>query len=108
VCPVRCSPSAPRCQHLIVVLFPREQRHENLSVSVAISRGNGVIGDRNRESDMERDYQIEATELTDEELQAVSGGLPWTAHVAIFLSYVVPGAGIAGSGGGTGVRRGTT
>ncbi|MBR1151650.1 bacteriocin class II family protein [Bradyrhizobium sp. JYMT SZCCT0428] len=57
-----------------IILFRREQRRQSLSVIVAISRGNGAIGDEKRENDMEREYQIETTELKDEELEAVNGG----------------------------------
>ena len=57
-----------------IILFRREQRRQRLSVIVAISRGNGAIGDEKRENDMEREYQIETTEMTDEQLEAVSGG----------------------------------
>jgi bacteriocin-like protein len=41
------------------------------------AQGNGAIGDEQQESDMEREHQIETTELTelnDKELEAVNGG----------------------------------
>lgn len=47
---------------------------------------------------MERDYQIETTEMTEEELQAVSGGLGygWKGNLAVAISYVSMAATIWG------------
>ena len=70
-------PSLLDCHHVgffTLILFRREQRRQSLSFIVAISRGNGAIGNEKQESDMEREHQIETTELKDEELEAVNGG----------------------------------
>jgi hypothetical protein len=54
------------------------------------------IGDKKQESDMERKYQTEATELTDEELEATNGGV-----FRFVRAFIIWGSGTQ-DGGGTG------